>query len=116
MRNRIGLSLLLSVLIVAFPIGAQEHPEHPEHPEEEKTVDIDALEDAIEAEIASMSNEEGWITIEDDETGENWTLKLDKVHRERLSQIEPGVYFACVDFDSKDGRKVDVDFFMKEDD
>lgn len=118
MRKGILLSILLVGLLVAFPVTqavAQEHPEHPEHPEKSKKVDLDALESAIEAEIADMENDQGRVIVDDAVTGQTWELKLDKVHRERLSQIEPGVYFACVDFDSADGRKVDVDFFMKED-
>ncbi len=109
------LAVILGLTLGAFPMLAQEHPEHPEHPEEARAVDLDALEAAIEAQIGDMAGEDGWIEVEDEVTGKTWTLKLDKVHRDRLSKIAPDTYFACVDFDAQSGEKVDVDFFMKGD-
>ena len=49
-------------------------------------------------------------------TKKTWLLKLDHVHRERLSRLDENTYFACTDFKSNDGHTVDVDFFMKDKD
>ena len=40
-------------------------------------------------------------------------LKLDKVHKERLSRIKDDVYFACADFKNSDGVIYDLDIFME---
>jgi hypothetical protein len=37
------------------------------------------------------------------------------VHRERVSQLADGRYFACADFKGRDGHTYDVDVFMRPD-
>lgn len=112
--------------------AAQEHPkantataakaqEHPEHPEGKtaatKAYSIDDLEAGIKAAIASKEKAGGGYYRLSDKTGrKTWLLKLDHVHRERLSRLDNKTYFACTDFKSKDGHTVDVDFFMKDKD
>jgi hypothetical protein len=44
--------------------------------------------------------------------GKTWTMKLDRVYRERLARLDPKTCFACTDFKSSDGHVVDVDFFI----
>ncbi len=42
------------------------------------------------------------------------TLKLSKVHKERLSQVGKNLYVACCDFKETGGKVYDLDFFMQE--
>jgi len=102
---------------------AKEHPEHPKSDKDKgeanaaKKFSIDELETAIKRDVAVKEKAGGgYLKLKDPVTKKNWFLKLDHVHRERLSQLDAHTYFACSDFKSKDGHLVDVDFFEKEKD
>jgi hypothetical protein len=56
----------------------------------------------------------GYFLVFDPITKQPLALTLDRVHEERLSGLGGGVYFACADFTSLDGKVYDVDVFMKE--
>lgn len=112
--------LILIVLVLTLALGlpaAAQQQEHPEHPEESgehaAALTADQLADAIAAYVEERSGDDGYMTVEDPETGEELKLKLDKVHRERLSRVAPDTYFACADFMSADGVVYDLDVFMK---
>jgi hypothetical protein len=111
-----ALMILIALLVPAFVI-AQEHPEHPTDKKAEKpkhSYTMDELAKAITNEIETVqSKNDGVYTMKDDQ--KTWKMKLDHVHKERLSQIDSQTYFACTDFKSDDGHTVDVDFFMKDD-
>lgn len=97
---------------------AQEHPEHPEkkveHPESAETMTLDELADAIAGYIAQDSKLKGGYFLVFDPVDEKpLMLKLEKVHKERLSALGGGVYFACSDMKASDGTVYDLDFFMK---
>ena len=110
-----ALLVVAASLLAATGVWAQEHPEHPS--DTKKTVDIDALEKAIKADIeAQQKKNGGTFKLDDPELKKTWELTLDHVHRERLSRLDATTYFACVDFNAKDGTKLDVDFFMKDKD
>jgi hypothetical protein len=104
--------------------GEKEHPEHPEkagekehpeHPESHAEVTIERLAGAIEAWIAWDSKlHGGYLFVRDGEEKRTLELKLDKVHRERLSALGDGVYFACADFKAADGTVYDLDVFMSD--
>jgi len=88
-----------------------EHPEHPEHPSMEVTKD--SLADAVDEWVAHhMEVFGGYFTVWDPKDETALVLKLDKVHRERVSKLEEEVYFACADFKAKDGTVYDLDIFM----
>ena len=120
----------LAVITVALAgvLFAQEHPpakktsgsEHPEHPAgatAAKKFSINELESAIKRDVATQEKAGGgYLKLKDKATSKTWLLKLDHVHRERLSQLDAHTYFACSDFKSNDGHLVDVDFFEKEKD
>jgi hypothetical protein len=107
----------------ATTTASSEHPEHPmgdkgkSEAKGAKKFSIDELESAIKRDVASKEEAGGgYLQLKDKATKKTWLLKLDHVHRERLSQLDPHTYFACSDFKSKDGHLVDVDFFEKEKD
>lgn len=113
--SRIGLA----VALVSAALWAQEHPEHPKENKEKKVAtkahSIDDLESAIKsAVVAKEKAGGGYYRLADKTAKKTWLLKLDHVHRERLSRLDEHTYFACTDFKSKDGHTVDVDFFMKD--
>jgi hypothetical protein len=111
--SRIGLAI---ALVSAAVLVAQEHPEHPENKKAQtKAYSIDDLEKSIKSAVAAKEKAGGgYYRLADKTAKKTWELKLDKVHRERLSRLDEHTYFACTDFKSKDGHTVDVDFFMKD--
>ena len=118
-RFKLTLAVLVAVgLLLAVGVRAQqEHPkkEHPtkEHPAAKpaSTADIDT---AIRAHIdATAKANNGKFPVKDDVLKKTWALTLDRVHTDKLTQLDKNTYFACVDFNSDDGTKVDVDFFLK---
>ena len=54
----------------------------------------------------------GYFLVYDDQADKPLRLQLDKVHRERLSKIEDGLYFVCADFKTPEGTVYDLDFWM----
>ncbi len=93
-----------------------EHPsEHPsEHPKERGNIDKDELADAIVKYVRDKADKpSGYFIVTDDKTGEELKLRLDKVHRKRLSKVGKNEYFACADFMSDKGKMYDLDVFMK---
>ena len=121
-------AILAITVAIAFAGAelAQEHPEHPKPKADQKkeqpkakaehAYSMDELEKAITSEIEATQNKNGGVYAMDDKANnKTWSMKLDHVHRERLSRLDPKTYFACTDFKSDDGHTVDVDFFMKDD-
>ena len=93
---------------------AGEHPkEHPAGTHSEVTTETIAK--AIDTHVKDESTKKGgYFIVEDRAAKKALSLKLDKIHRERLSSVDKDLYFACVDFTNKDGKKYDVDFFLKD--
>lgn len=117
--KKIAVSVV-SVLVFAVVALAQEHPEHPKAGSQSKAkaehvYTMDELEKAITAEIQSVQKKnDGVYKMEDKDAKKTLNMKLDHVHRERLSRLDAKTYFACTDFKTDDGHIVDVDFFMKD--
>lgn len=114
----IVILICLGTGLVAGCDKNHEHPgEHPtEHPEGKKTAPSltkDELADAIEAYVSEQSAKtDGYFIVEDDKTGDQLKLKLDKVHRKRLANVGKDKYFACADFTTDAGKVYDLDVFM----
>ena len=100
-----------------------EHPEHPgrehpgkEHPTKEhpgKEISLDDLAKTIE-DFVKMDSElkGGYFLIYDTATNKPLALKLQRVHKDRLSKVSENKYFACADFISSEGKLYDLDFFI----
>ena len=87
-----------------------------EHPElaHLTQVSTDSLADAITSYVTSESKERGGaFPAPAPNGGEPLGLTLTIVHRERVSRLADGRYFACADFKSADGNAYDVDIFMR---
>jgi hypothetical protein len=134
MRRPLILSLVFTavVCLASAPLPAQEHPrketpsqekkkehpgkEHPgqEHPKSGKQVTTDDIDAAIRAHIDEKAKAAGGkFLVRDDVLNKTWELDLVRVHKEKLTPLADGTYFACVDFKAADGAAVDVDFFLK---
>ena len=107
----------VALLALGTSALAQEHPEHPkEKPSvaQSDTMSLDALADAITLYINQDSKlKGGYFLVYDAVDKKALALKLDKVHRDRLSGLGGGVYFACTDMKTDDGMLYDLDFFMR---
>lgn len=62
---------------------------------------------------AESARHGGVFPVNDPEQQTQLALTLSTVHRERLSQLADGRYFACADFKERDGRIYDIDIFMR---
>jgi len=126
LRLIFAVVVAVSLLLAVGARGQQEHPqEHPkkegekkEHPAKEhpaaKPVTTGDIEKAIRAHIEATSKKNnGTFPVKDDVLKKTWALTLDRVHTDKLTQLDAKTSFACVDFNADDGTKVDVDFFLK---
>ena len=117
-KNFFKIIAVLAIMLTYLSTNGckkREHPvEHPESSAEKAALTQDQLADAIEAYIKSQAAaNEGYFPITDEKTGQQLQMTLVKVHRERLAKVGEDRYFACVDFETPDGKLYDVDFFMK---
>lgn len=119
--NHIVAAVTLALFALGTSALAQEHPEHPkkneqhaEHPEPGGKMTLDELAEAITSYIALDSKlKGGHFLVYDAQDKKPLMLTLEKVHKERLSSLGGGVYFACTNMKSSDGTIYDLDFFMK---
>ena len=68
-----------------------------------------AIEGFVEADIILR----GAFLVIDPKTATVLKLKLEKVHKERLSHISENIYFACADFNAENGKVYDLDIFLQ---
>ena len=67
-----------------------------------------AIKGFVEADIILR----GAFLVIDPKTDTVLKLKLEKVHKERLSHIGGNIYFACADFNAENGKVYDLDIFL----
>jgi hypothetical protein len=98
------------------PAGLAQQQEHPKPPAAAPTaasaVTLEDVAQQIETYVKRESHD-GAFKFEDKAAGKQLSLTLDRIHRERLSQVGPDMFFACVDFKSADGKVYDLDFFVQ---
>ena len=68
-----------------------------------------AIEGFVEADIILR----GAFLVIDPKTDTVLKLKLEKVHKERLSHVGEDIYFACADFNADNGKVYDLDIFLQ---
>jgi hypothetical protein len=113
----IAVFALLVVAVAQWGYAAEHPKEHPttqpakgaksEVSKEELAV---AIKDYVKKDAALKG---GYFMVYDEKAGKPLALSLLKVHKERLSTIGDGVYFACADFKTPEGKVYDLDIFMK---
>lgn len=119
LSQALARQLLPAVVAAVVAIGgatlaqAQEHPEHPTGTTKaESAVTLEDVAQHIESYVKQGSKDSA-LKIEDKQAGKQLSLTLDRVHRERLSQVGPDIFFVCADFKSADGKTYDLDFFVQ---
>jgi hypothetical protein len=120
-RFRRPLALAAALCLLAVPLAAQEHPkEHPKSAQGEQAkgaMTLDELSAAISDYIAKDSKlKGGTFLVYDPVDKKPLQLELVLVHKDRLSSLGQGVYFACTDMKGADGTVYDLDFFMQKGD
>lgn len=102
-------------------VGCSRESEHPaEHPtrarqkaESKSDVTLGDVTTYIEGYVKDKSKD-GLFKVADKSAKKDLSLKLDKIHRERLSRVGPDTSFVCADFKTPDAKKVyDLDFFVQ---
>jgi hypothetical protein len=129
MKAKILAAAIAAAFLVwnAHPATAQEHPtehpgggehptEHPsEHPSSKVRLSTETLAKAIEDFIAKdAALKGGWFTIWDAKAQKPLAFRLERVHKDRLASIGGGVYFACCDLKTPEGKTYDLDFFLED--
>ena len=100
----------------SVPAPGSERLTPDQHPEQAHLtqVTVDTLADAISSYVQAESERHGGsFPVPDPDHGASLGLSLTTVHRERLSQLADGRYFACADFKGRAGDTYDVDLFMR---
>lgn len=95
---------------------AETQPEQKEQPAQGVTpAEKITLEDVanVTEEYVQENSEDGIFRYYDEKTDQQLELKLDKVHRDRLSQTKEDEYFVCADFKGMDGNMYDLDLFVQ---
>jgi hypothetical protein len=105
-----------SPLAGATPAPGSERFDPDEHPElaHLTEVTVASLAQGIASYVqAETARQGGVFTVNDPLQKTALGLTLVTVHRERLSRLADGRYFACADFKGHDGHTYDVDVFMR---
>lgn len=99
----------------ATPAPGSDQFKPDEHPELAylNEVTMESLAKGVEGYVkAEAERNSGVFPVHDPEQQTTLNLTLLRVHRDRLSQLADGRYFACADFKGTDGHTYDVDVFM----
>jgi hypothetical protein len=100
----------------ATPAPGSERFNPDEHPELAHLTEVTtaSLEQSITTYVqAETARQGGVFSLSDPAQHASLGLTLMTVHRDRLSQLADGRYFACADFKGRDGHTYDVDVFMR---
>jgi len=100
----------------ATPAPASDQFTPDEHPELAHLTEVttESLAAGIASYVQSESERhDGKFTITDPVGNTSLDLSLASVHRDRLSRLADGRYFACADFEGADGHTYDIDIFMQ---
>ena len=105
-----------AALTGTVPAPGSERSDPDPHPENAHLTQVstDSLAQGITDYVqAESSRRGGEFPVDDPAQQTTLGLTLTTVHRERLSQLADGRYFACADFKGRDGHVYDVDIFMR---
>jgi hypothetical protein len=98
------------------PAPGSERLDPDPHPELAHLTEVttDSLAQGITNYVEAESTRQGGLfPVNDVAQHTSLGLTLMTVHRERLSKLADGRYFACADFKGRDGHVYDVDIFMR---
>ena len=114
-ESRLSRIVPLTIAILfACSLCRAEHPS--EHPSARssapaaKKIGVNEVADFITKYVKKKGRS---YSIKHPDTGKYVRLKLDKVHRKRLSEVVKNIFFVCADFKAKDRTLYDLDFWVK---
>ncbi len=102
----------------ATPAPGSDRFNPDEHPELARPNELttESLAQGITNYVTAETEKQGGVfPVADPAQGTSLALTLTTVHRERLSKLADGRYFACADFKGRDGHTYDLDVFMRVD-
>jgi transglutaminase-like putative cysteine protease len=115
MIKKLG-NIILMVTIMMALISCQDKKESnaEEATKTSAKVSIEEIETGIKNFIQKKTDENGgYFQVHD--RGQDFRMKLVRVHTEYLANLGPRSHFACVDLADESGDVYDVDFFLKGD-
>ena len=75
---------------------------------------VEELAEAVDLYVqAEAKGNDGYLVVKDDVEDKELKLKLEKIHKDKLTSLSEELHFVCADFKSTDGVIYDVDIFMK---
>ncbi len=81
--------------------------------QEQKPTKAELIKDVKAYIEKEQKQNDGYLELYDSVANRQLYLKLVKVHKDKFSHMGDSVYFICSDFKGKNGKKYDVDTFMK---
>jgi len=103
---------LSSTMFFVFSSCVEKKAKKIEQSRTTKKVSIGEIEQGIKSFIQRKAEENGgYFKISD--RGQEFSMKLVRVHTEYLSNLGPNSHFACVDLADESGDVYDVDFFLE---
>lgn len=112
----------LAVLILLLGLGPVLQPTLAAGPAKKKKMvpeappTLEVVAQFLEGYAKEKAKEQGgWMIVPDTKTNEDVKLRLHRIHRERLSKTADKTYFVCADFESSEGKRYDLDFWVKGD-
>ena len=108
--------LILLICAASILLAQGEHPTTttitPQIVQGEK-ITLQNLAQAIEGFVEADIILRGAFLVIDPKTDTVLKLRLEKVHKERLSHIGEDIYFACADCNAENGKVYDLDIFLQ---
>ena len=115
--------IITIICVIAMVLAQGEHPKtkKAEHPtttvtpqivQQGEKITLQNLARAIKGFVEADIMLRGAFLVIDPKTEMVLKLKLEKVHKERLSHIGDDIYFACADFNAENGKVYDLDIFL----
>ena len=117
------MKIIIIMCVASILFSQGEHPtktKKAEHPTttvtpqivQGKKITLQNLARAIKGFVEADIVLRGAFLIIDPKTDTVLKLKLEKVHKERLSHVGEDIYFACADFNADNGKVYDLDIFL----
>lgn len=112
LKKSYSILLTASILLLISSCNGKKESPDSETKTVSKRATIDEIEAGIKRYIETKTKEnEGYFLVKD--RGEEFKMKLVRVHTEYLSSLGPNRQFACVDLADISGDVYDVDFFLE---
>jgi len=107
-----NIALVGAILLVFGSCAEKKEAPDQEQKKKLKKVSIEEIESGIKSFIQKKTeeNDSGYFEVSD--RGQDFRMKLVRVHTEYLANLGPNSHFACVDLADIRGDVYDVDFFL----